>query len=752
MGTASRLRSLVGCLACGLLLSLLGARVQLQSLSLDAQLLGAATHGNVRAVAELLAKGANVDAASNYRITPLFLAADKADLELVRLLLDHGADPNIIELQWGRTPLRAAAAPWNDVEAPEARAGIVELLVEKHAGIEGDALAALIRGGYIDAARTVISRDRLILSYANLALAAARRVPQAEMIDLLIKAGARDPGPADRARSPERLKLLAGIYRGPSGEEITLDLSRDGSEVMLERGEKHVSLFPAGLRILKSIDLKVVVSLNPAVLPPAEVSLNDAGRSAVFTRIADIPARTAEAPPRPSNARETRRTAPAPPSSSPALAPPMRGWPSFRGAASAGVAGGSHPPIVWDLAQGTNIQWKTPIPGLAHSSPVIWGDRVFITTAVPISDASLTFRHGETVGVASTREDVPYSWRVYAVDKQSGKILWERVAHEGIPQTARHVMASQANQTPATDGTHLVVWFGSEGLFCYDFDGHLLWRKDFGPLASGRVQDPSYQWNTASSPVIYRDLVILQVDLIDSAFIVALDIKTGRQVWGTERDEWPSWSTPLLLEGLPGPELVTAASKFARGYDPDTGKERWRLAKHSVVSIPTPVAGRGLIFITSGGGSTIQPIYAVRQGATGDITLNDNEESNEFVAWSTRRGGAHITTPILYGDLLYVCSDGGVLAAYQAETGERVYRERVTRGSRFSASPVVSDGKLYFSSEDGDVVVVKAGPQFERLAVNSMGELIMATPAISEGMILVRTQHHLVAVAESTPE
>ena len=377
---------------------------------------------------------------------------------------------------------------------------------------------------------------------------------------------------------------------------------------------------------------------------------------------------------------------------------------------------------------------------------------MFITTAVPISDASLTFRHGETVGVASTREDVPYSWRVYAVDKQSGKILWERVAHEGIPQTARHVMASQANQTPATDGTHLVVWFGSEGLFCYDFDGHLLWRKDFGPLASGRVQDPSYQWNTASSPVIYRDLVILQVDLIDSAFIVALDIKTGRQVWGTERDEWPSWSTPLLLEGLPGPELVTAASKFARGYDPDTGKERWRLAKHSVVSIPTPVAGRGLIFITSGGGSTIQPIYAVRQGATGDITLNDNEESNEFVAWSTRRGGAHITTPILYGDLLYVCSDGGVLAAYQAETGERVYRERVTRGSRFSASPVVSDGKLYFSSEDGDVVVVKAGPQFERLAVNSMGELIMATPAISEGMILVRTQHHLVAVAESTPE
>jgi outer membrane protein assembly factor BamB len=424
-------------------------------------------------------------------------------------------------------------------------------------------------------------------------------------------------------------------------------------------------------------------------------------------------------------------------------------WPSFRGAHGSGVADGTNPPIVWDLEKGINVKWKTAIPGLAHSSPIVWGDRVFVTTAVPKTTADVTFRHGEEAGVASTRDDVPHSWRVYALDKESGEIVWERVAYEGVPRTARHVMASQANATPATDGGHL-----AEGLYCYDLDGKLLWKRDLGLLKSARVHDPSYEWNTASSPVIYRDRVILQVDILENSFIAAFDIRTGKDVWRTERDEIPSWSTPYIYEGPPRAELVTLGGNFARGYDPDTGKELWRLAKHSDFPTPTPIGGRGLIFLTSGSGSTVQPIYAVRPGASGDITLQDDEDSNRSVAWSKRRGGSFVPTPLVYRDQLYVCNSTssactGILAAYNAETGERVYQERLTQGGSYAASPVAADGRLYFATEDGDVIVVKAGPTFERLAVNPMGELIMATPALTRGALIFRTQHHVVAVAES---
>jgi len=422
---------------------------------------------------------------------------------------------------------------------------------------------------------------------------------------------------------------------------------------------------------------------------------------------------------------------------------------------------GAHPPTTWDAEKSVNIKWKTPIPGFSHSSPIIWGSRIFVTTAIPKSEAELVFRYGRAGGgdadgsgaSAYTKDDFPHSWRLYALDKDSGKVLWERVAHEGVPKTARHVMATQANSTPATDGQRVIAFFGSEGLYCYDLDGKLLWQRDLGPLSSGRYLDASYEWNTASSPIIYKNLVILQVDLVENSYIAAFDIKTGKDAWRTKRDEQPSWPTPFLYEGPPRNELVTAAARFARGYDPDTGKELWRLGKHSALPTPTPTSGRGLIFITSGGGTTVQPIYAIRPGGKGDITLKDGETSNDYVVWSEHRGGSYIPTPIVYGDLLYVCSNTGILVAYDAGTGKRVYQQRLAQGggSTYSASPVAADGKLYFTSEDGDVTVVKAGPQFERLAVNKMGEVIMATPAISQGLLVFRMQHHVVAIAERTP-
>lgn len=424
-------------------------------------------------------------------------------------------------------------------------------------------------------------------------------------------------------------------------------------------------------------------------------------------------------------------------------------WPSFRGAQAAGVAEGSAP-TTWDGEKGTNVLWKTPIPGLAHSSPVVWGDRIFVTTAVS-TEKDPTLRIGLYGDVDSVESKAEHSWRVLAIDRKTGKVLWERVAHTGVPQVKRHMKATHANSTPATDGKHVVALFGSAGLYCYGVDGTLQWKKDLGVLDAGWFYDPSYQWEYGASPILYKNLVIVQADLQKGSFIAAYDLADGRQVWRTERDEIPSWATPSVFETAKRAELVTNATKHVRGYDPATGKELWRLAGNAEIVAPTPIAAHGLAYVTAGY-RPIQPIYAIRLGAaSGDITLPEGKETNEAIAWSKQRGGPYMPTPIVVGDHLYTCNNNGVLTAYDAKTGAQVYRERIagTNSVAFTASPVAADGKLYFASEDGEVYVVKAGPKFELLASNPMGEVLMATPAIVGGTILVRGRHHLFAVREA---
>jgi outer membrane protein assembly factor BamB len=422
-------------------------------------------------------------------------------------------------------------------------------------------------------------------------------------------------------------------------------------------------------------------------------------------------------------------------------------WPSFRGANASGVADGKPAPVTWDATKGTNILWKTPIPGLAHSSPVVWGNKIFVTTAIS-SKGGEYFRAGLYGDVDSDKDTSKHTWKVYAINKLTGKILWERVACEGVPKIKRHIKSTHANSTPATDGKHVVAFFGSEGLYCYDEDGKLLWKQDLGVLDSGWFYDPDYQWGTASSPIIYKNMVILQCDVQKGSFIAAYDIKDGKQVWKTPREEIPSWGTPTIYEGKTRVELITNATRAARGYDPMTGKELWRLSGNPEVTATTPVAGHDLIFICNSYRPN-QPIYAIRAGASGDISLKDGVTSNEYVAWSMQRGGTYMPTPIIYGDYLYTCANHGVLTCYNARSGERVYQQRIgDKGGSYSASPVAADGKVYLSSEDGEVFVVKAGPKYELLATNNMGEVLMATPAISDGMIFVRGQHNLFAIAE----
>ncbi|MDQ3803716.1 MAG: PQQ-binding-like beta-propeller repeat protein [Acidobacteriota bacterium] len=428
--------------------------------------------------------------------------------------------------------------------------------------------------------------------------------------------------------------------------------------------------------------------------------------------------------------------------------PLAQNWPSFRGPGATGVAEGRGAPVKWDAAKAENVRWKTPIPGLGHSSPVVWGNKVFVTTAVS-SAAKDETRYGLYGDVAPVKDDPKHTWKIYALDKQTGKVLWERVAYEGMPKVKRHPKSTHSDATPATDGRVVVALFGSHGLYAYNTSGKLLWKQDLGVLDAGWFYDPDYQWEHGSSPIIYKNLVIVQADIQKGSFVAAYDLKTGKQVWKTMREgELPGWGTPTVYEGKARAELITTGAKAVRGYDPLTGKELWRLGPMSEITTPTPFVAHDLIFVTSGY-APIQPIYAIRPGASGDISLKDDKESNQFIAWSKKRGGPYMPTPVVYGDLLYTVSNQGVVTAYQAKTGERVYQQRIAdRGGAFTASPVASDGKIYLSSEDGEVFVFKAGPKHELLAVNPVGEVIMATPAISDGMLIVRGLKHVYAIAE----
>ncbi|HEX2270818.1 MAG TPA: PQQ-binding-like beta-propeller repeat protein [Pyrinomonadaceae bacterium] len=419
-------------------------------------------------------------------------------------------------------------------------------------------------------------------------------------------------------------------------------------------------------------------------------------------------------------------------------------WPAFRGTNASGVAEGAKPPVTWDVEKATNVLWRTPIPGLSHASPIVWGNHIYLITAIS-ADPKAGFIAKDR-GISLSNDESPHTWWIYALDKQTGKILWSNKAYEGVPRAKRHVKATQANSTPVTDGRYVVALFGSEGLACYDTRGKLLWKQDLGVLNPGLWDDKESSWGHSSSPVIYRDLVIVQADGHKQSFIAAFNLKDGKQAWRVERNEITSWATPTIYQGKDRTELIVNGGRYIRGYDPLTGKELWRFADNDTqVKMQAPLIGHDLIFIT-GGYPPGRAMYAFRPGAAGDISLKSGEDKNAFLAWSSSKGSPYTSTPIIYGDLFYALSDNGVLSAYDAKTGEVVYQQRLP--SSFSASPVAADGRLYLSSEDGDVFVVKAGRQFELLSRNTMGQPVMATPALSQGMLIVRGQDAIYALGE----
>jgi outer membrane protein assembly factor BamB len=425
-----------------------------------------------------------------------------------------------------------------------------------------------------------------------------------------------------------------------------------------------------------------------------------------------------------------------------------RAWPSFRGPSASGVADGQRIPDQWNLATRQHIVWQTPLPGLAHSSPIVWDDLVFVTTAIS-SRNEATFKKG-LYGAGDASPDLSvHEWRVIALDRRTGRQRWSSLAYRGEPREKRHIKATYANQTPATDGTAVVAFFGSQGLYAFEMDGRLRWKHDLGVLNAGAYDLPSYEWGNASSPIVDNGRVIVQCDGQVRGFVQAFDLKTGRSLWKVEREELPSWATPTVVRSGGSTELVTNAPNRIRAYDPATGRELWTLGGSSKITAPTPILARDLIVVASGRAPE-RPIFAVRPGARGDITLSAGKTASEAVAWSHTQRGPYMPTPIAYGDLLYSLANQGLFDAYEIATGKEVYRQRIEHGgSGFSASPVASDGRIFLAGEDGDVFVVRAGRSYAVVARNTFGEPIMATPAIAGGLLLVRTEKQLVAVGQN---
>ncbi len=433
-------------------------------------------------------------------------------------------------------------------------------------------------------------------------------------------------------------------------------------------------------------------------------------------------------------------------------------WPQFRGAFARGVADGHSTPTTWNVQTGENIKWKTAVPGLAHSSPIVWGDKLFVTTAVS-SDPNPYLKVGLYGESPVHEEKVDHDFRLLCLDKNSGKILWDKAAYRGIPKVMRHIKATHANCTPATDGKHVVAFYGSEGLYCYDFDGNQIWKKEFGTLDAGPPDANELQWGFASSPIIHDGKVILFISVRNDSYLAALDVRDGKEIWKTPREPDPCWATPTVDETGGRSQVIVNGYKRIGGHDLKTGKELWWMKGHGDIPVPTPVVAHGLIYITNAHGGK-SPVYAIKTTAEGDITLVEGETSNSHIAWAHLNIGNYMQTPLVYGDFLYLCRDQGIMACYEAKTGKKVYRERLSEGVGWTASPVAADGKVYFTSEEGDVQVVKAGAAYEvgegppanlMIAKNPLGDITMATTAISDGTLFFRTRSHVIAVASAKP-
>ncbi|HZS09658.1 MAG TPA: PQQ-binding-like beta-propeller repeat protein [Blastocatellia bacterium] len=416
-------------------------------------------------------------------------------------------------------------------------------------------------------------------------------------------------------------------------------------------------------------------------------------------------------------------------------------WPQFRGPESLGVADDPKLPDKWSATE--NVAWKTEIPGTGWSSPIVWGDRIFVTSVISATEKEPPKKGLYFGGERKPPED-EHRWMVYGVDFKTGKILWEREAHRGVPVASRHLKNSYASETPVTDGERVYAYFGNTGLFCYDMNGKPLWQQKWEPRKT------RFGWGTAASPVLYKDRVYIVNDNDEQSYLMALDKKTGKQIWRVDREVGTNWATPYVWENGQRTEIIVPGTKAVRSYDLD-GKTLWEFSGMSSIAIPTPFSKFGLLFVASGYvGDQRRPVYAVRPGASGNISLKEGETSNQYIAWFLPQAGPYNPSPIIYGDQYYTLLDRGFFTCHDARTGKEIYgKQRIDPASgAFTSSPWAYNGKIFCLSEDGDTFVIQAGTEYKLLGKNSLDEMCMATPAIAHSSLIIRTASKLYRIAK----
>ncbi len=420
-------------------------------------------------------------------------------------------------------------------------------------------------------------------------------------------------------------------------------------------------------------------------------------------------------------------------------------WPQFRGPQSRGISDNPALPDHWSATE--NVAWKTDIPGRGWSSPVVWGEHLFLTTVINTGTSEAPKKGLYFGGNRPDPPDAVHQWKVFCLNLQTGVIEWERQVHQGKPTTSIHLKNSYASETPVTDGHHVYCYFGNVGLFCFDMQGDLLWEKRFKPRKT------RFGWGTAASPVLHNDRIYVVDDNDEDSFLLALDKNSGKEVWRVARDEKSNWSTPYIWTNDQRTEIVTLGSDKVRSYDLK-GNLLWSLEGMSSITIATPYEASGLLYISSGYvGDRTKPIYAIRPGAEGDISLTGKETSNEFIAWSLPKMGPYNPSTLTYHDRLYVLYDFGLLACMNSRDGTIIYdRTRIPRGRAFTASPWAANGKLFCLNEDGVTFVLRAGDEFEVLYKNTLAEddMAMATPALAGDRLLIRTSARVYCIRKTS--
>ncbi|MCR9294558.1 MAG: PQQ-binding-like beta-propeller repeat protein [bacterium] len=699
----------------------------------------AAQSGDAAEIKRLLALGVPVDQQTEYGATALMFAAGRGHAEVVRILLEAGAEPNLKDRFYSASPMGWAAM--------KRHAAVAVVLVESGSRDTDAAMSMAVQANDFRALELLVARIQPDESALRKLKA---QLPQGASVELVnFFSGVPDPAPQATAKTsevwnpdPRQLELYAGRYTPNSSSKAPND---EDSNTVPDTDQQVLKVFVADDQLMLETEQAVA-------LKPISTDTFQFGEATMSFRIQDQRVleliiegdnRATYIPVLPLDTVSPSRQ-----TSQRDLSDSSQNWMQFRGQNARGVAEGQAPPVHWNVPEGKNVLWKRPIPGLAHSCPIVVDNKIFLTTAISQGeDAGL--RNGLYGDVDSVEDSSPHSFEVICLDKHTGNTLWNKVAHHGVPKVKRHLKGTHANPTPASNGKYVVAFFGSEGLYCYDMQGELQWQRDFGTLDSGWFFDASYQWGFASSPIIFEDTVIVQCDIQENSFVAALQLSNGDELWRVSRDEIPSWSTPTVIQTPSGPQLITNATNYARAYDPRTGEELWRIGKHSEIVVPTPFYAHDLVFIASGY-RPIKRIFAITPSAQGDISQGVQENASQYVAWSNRNSGPYMVTPVCYGDHLYTCDSRGVFECFDAKTGERIYRKRISNSSAtsFVGSLVAADGHIYVPSEEGIMLVIKAGADYEIVAENPLGELMLTTPAISQGVMYLRGQSHLIAVRE----